>query len=259
MSTRVKNKEEFILRLKRGLGHPYQEIEITDEQWDDIINDALLFYGENIDGGQINKALALEYSGELELDLNALFPAYDIYAVSHVIYPESIFSIFPSAYGLTNEDIQFLFSIGKMGPNNTQLGDYSLTMQNLSVIDKVLRPKVSWRYNFNTQILYMDSVVRERTHDTNLLIIASCMVDYEGTSTGNIWSNKWLKEYTMALAMIQWGTNLGVKFSGFQIPGGGTIEAQSMVDKGEAEKQRLEEYVFEQLSFTPDFFQIHMH
>ena len=257
-SSRATNKDQFILKLQRKLGHPYQQIEITPDQWDDIINDALMFYTENIDGGQINKAYSFSYDGSLELDLKTIIPNVDIYSVNNVIYPESIFSIFPSAYGLTNEDIQFLFSIGKMGPNNAQLGDYTLTMQNLSVIDKVLRPKVSWKYNFNNGILYIDSVVRERVTDQNLMLICSVLVDYEGTSTGNLWSNRWLTDYCLALAYIQWGSNLGIKFDGFSIPGGGTVQADKLLEKGEQEKQRLEEYAYEHLSWSPEFFQIYL-
>ncbi len=63
------NKEQFILKMQRALGHPYQKIEIHEDQWDDIVNDALMFYTENIEGGQVHKAYALSYNGELKTEL----------------------------------------------------------------------------------------------------------------------------------------------------------------------------------------------
>ncbi len=131
-------------------------------------------------------------------------------------------------------------------------------MQNLSVIDKVLRPKISWKFNFNTGILYIDGVIRERQTNQSLLLVCSTLVDFEGTTSGNLWSNKWLTDYCKALGYIQWGNNLGIKFDGFQIPGGGTIQAQALVDKGETEKIRLEEYALEHLSWSPEMFQVYM-
>ena len=63
------------------LGTSYQKIEIHEDQWDDIVNDALMFYTENIEGGQVHKAYALSYNGELKLNLKSLIPNVDIYSV----------------------------------------------------------------------------------------------------------------------------------------------------------------------------------
>jgi hypothetical protein len=50
----------------------------------------------------------------------------------------------------------------------------------------------------------------------------------------------WVRRYTIALAMIQIGTNLSM-YDGFTFPTGGTFNASYYIDKGEKDRERLED------------------
>ena len=53
-----------------------------------------------------------------------------------------------------------------------------------------------------------------------------------------VWNEPWLKSYTSALIKKQWGTNLK-KFSGIQLPGGVTLDGQSMYTEAMDEIRNL--------------------
>jgi hypothetical protein len=56
----------------------------------------------------------------------------------------------------------------------------------------------------------------------------------------DIYNDMWLKRYATALVKYQWGENLS-KFSGIQLPGGVTLDAQQIKQEAQEEIQRLEE------------------
>jgi hypothetical protein len=66
-----------------------------------------------------------------------------------------------------------------------------------------------------------------------------------------IFDSLWLKNYAAALARIQWGVNLG-KYEGVQLPGGGTPNAAGILEKGEADKEKLLIELDEKYTEPPD-------
>jgi len=256
---RPRSKQDFKDWLLRKLGHPYQQIEISPEQLDDVIFEALEFYSLNIYEGSKDKIYRVDLptaasQEPFELDLSVEIPNQTIYSISNIWQSSQFAGVIPSAYGVTQADIDFFFNIGRMVATSTDLVDYDLTFQHLSAIQKVLNTKIDWDYNFNDSKLSIHSGIQ----DTMIFIVATVLVDYEGISNGRVWTNKFLQDYTVALAKLQWGMNLGPKYSGFNIPGGGTIEAQQMVQEAEDKKLQLEEMAYENLGFDPSAFGIHM-
>jgi hypothetical protein len=55
-----------------------------------------------------------------------------------------------------------------------------------------------------------------------------------------VWSESWLKHYTTALFKKQWGQNLS-KFSNMLLPGGVSIDGQSILDQANSEINDLEQ------------------
>ena len=80
---RPTNKQELISFIKRKLGYPYVAIEISPEQFDDVLDQSLLWYTQNIDEGQINKFYSLDISsGASNYDLTTLVPnIYTVYKI----------------------------------------------------------------------------------------------------------------------------------------------------------------------------------
>ena len=56
----------------------------------------------------------------------------------------------------------------------------------------------------------------------------------------DIWLDRWLRDYSVALAKIQWGSNL-IKYNGVQLPGGVTLNGETILAEGKEEKAKAEE------------------
>jgi hypothetical protein len=60
------------------------------------------------------------------------------------------------------------------------------------------------------------------------------------TTYTDVYNDLYLKKYLTALIKRQWGANM-MKFEGFQLPGGITMNGRQMFDDAIEELQRLEE------------------
>ena len=71
-------------------------------------------------------------------------------------------------------------------------------------------------------------------------IIVECYRKLDPTDMTDIFNDMWLKRYCTALVKYQWGENLS-KFSGIALPGGVTLDADTMKTEAREEIIRLEE------------------
>ena len=62
-----------------------------------------------------------------------------------------------------------------------------------------------------------------------------------------VYNNDWLKEYCVALFMIQWGVNLS-KYDGVPLVGGAVLNGSTILENGKTEKERLLEELTEKYS-----------
>jgi hypothetical protein len=56
----------------------------------------------------------------------------------------------------------------------------------------------------------------------------------------SIFHERFILDYSSALVKMQWGENIK-KFGNIQLPGGLTMEGQTLYDEGKADKDKLEE------------------
>jgi hypothetical protein len=72
------------------------------------------------------------------------------------------------------------------------------------------------------------------------------------TEFSKVWNEQWLKKYVTALFKKQWATNLK-KFSGLQLPGGVTLDGNSLYNEAVQEILALEDDI-QNKSAPLDFF-----
>jgi hypothetical protein len=73
-------------------------------------------------------------------------------------------------------------------------------------------------------------------------IVIECYQIVDPSAYAQIYNDLFLKKYLTALIKRQWGANM-MKFEGFQLPGGITMNGRQMFDDAIEELQRLEEEV----------------
>ena len=122
---------------------------------------------------------------------------------------------------------------------STSLIYYTQVMQHLALLDHQLNRDVQYDFNRLQGRLYL------RVDWNNDLvagdyIIIECYRALDPSNFSRVYNEPWLKHYTTSLFKKQWATNLK-KFQGIQLPGGVTLDGQSMYQEAVEEINRLEE------------------
>lgn len=228
-TTRAEFKE-FCLR---ALGKPVIEINVDDDQVDDRVDQSLRFYYDyHFDGTE------KVYYKHL-VDANTVANMYidlpeNIIGVVKMFPMDSISTssgdIFNIRYQIALNDLYTL--------TNVALIDYYMTMEHLSMVQEVLVGKPQIRYNRHRNRLHIDETKGDLVQGKYILVEAYEIVD--PATYSDVWSDRWLQNYTTQQIKRQWGTNL-TKFEGLQLPGGVTFNGIKIYDDADAEIKRLEE------------------
>jgi ethanolamine ammonia-lyase large subunit len=181
---------------------------------------------------------------------NGWIPIPDlVYGVSRVLPlyqgTSSSRSIFDLQYQLRLNDLYDLSS--------TSLIYYTTVMSHLATLDLILNGKPIYRFNRLMDKLYVDidwkSINKVNVGD---YFIVEAYRALDPTEFSKVWNEPWLKKYVTALFKKQWATNLK-KFSGLQLPGGVTLDGNSLYNEAVQEIIALEDDI-QNKSAPLDFF-----
>lgn len=171
-------------------------------------------------------------AGETELKYIALPDL--VYGVSRMLPfagTQTSKSMFDLQYQLRLNDLYDLTS--------TSIIYYKQVMSHLSLLDLELNGRPQFRFNRMQSRLYPD-INWEADIEPGDFVVLECYRALDPSQFSRVWSETWLKQYTTALFKRQWGTNLK-KFNGVQLPGGVTIDGQSMYNEAVQEIKELED------------------
>lgn len=238
-------RQEFKDRLLRSLGHPYLEINVTDEQLEDRVDDALNFFWDyHYDGlekvyykHQIN---ATDIANKYIVLPENIIGAVNLFTIGESLSSASMFSI---RYQIALNDLYTL--------TNPSMLPYFSALQHLSLIEQILIGQKPIRYNRHRNRLHIDMDWSVMNAGDYLLVEAYEVIDPE--TYEDVWKDRWLFQYTTALVRRQWGQNLFSKYSGPALVGGITFNGREMRDEAQVEIDRLEQEMIHDLSFPATF------
>jgi hypothetical protein len=218
----------------RELGAPVLEINVDEDQLEDRIDEAVEYF--RIYHHEGTEKIYLKYQvTQTDID-NKYIPIPDlVYGVTRVLpivaATSSSNSIFDLQYQLRLNDLYDLTS--------TSVIYYETVMNHLALLDLVLNGHPLYRFNRLQNRLHLDiNWMEDITVGQYILVEAYRALD--PTTFARMWGEPWLKHYTTALFKKQWGTNLK-KFQGLQLPGGVTIDGDSIYKEGKEEQDALEQ------------------
>jgi hypothetical protein len=228
-TTRAEFKE-FCLR---ALGKPVIEINVDDDQVDDRVDQSLRFYYDyHFDGTEkvyYKHLVDANTVANMYIDLpENIIGAVKMFPMDSI--STSSGDIFNIRYQIALNDLYTL--------TNVALIDYYMTMEHLAMVQEVLVGKPQIRYNRHRNRLHIDETKGDLVQGKYILIEAYEIVD--PATYSDVWSDRWLQNYTTQQIKRQWGTNL-TKFEGLQLPGGVTFNGIKIYDDADAEIKRLEE------------------
>ena len=259
------SKSTFASYCKRALGFGVIDINVSDDQIDDRIDEALQYFAQyHYDG--VEKMYLKHKITQDTIDrcrTNATTSATDKVDSSvsasfeegknFIPVPDSIVSItqiFPFSNAQTNSmfDIRYQLRLNDLYDfSSTSIIHYQMTMQQLDLLEHVLVGEVPIRFNQHQNRLYLDMDWEQMEADE--FIIIECYRKIDPASYSDIFDDIYLKRYATALIKRQWGANLS-KFKGVQLLGGVEMDGETIYSQAQEELDKLEEQI--QLSFeTP--------
>jgi hypothetical protein len=249
----------------RALGFGVIDINVSDDQVDDRIDEAIQYFSHyHYDGVEkmylkyaitqddIDRARSNDTTTATDTIDSSVTVSFEE-GKNYIPMPSSIVSvlqIFPFDDSSTNNmfDIRYQLRLNDLYDfSSTSIVHYEMTMQQLDHLSHILTGEVPIRFNEHQNRLYLDMDWESVTVGEYLII--ECYRKIDPASYTDMFDDIHLKRYTTALIKQQWGANLS-KFGGVAMLGGVTMNGETIYSQAIEEIQRLEEQI--QLSFeTP--------
>lgn len=226
-------RDDFKEYCLRKLGKPVIEINIDDDQIEDRIDEALRYYWDyHFDGTDkiyykhqvTNQDKSNKYITVPENIIGAVrvFPVAD-----PMVRSDDLFNI---RYQIALNDLYTLSSVSMV--------PYYMVMEHLALISEMLVGQQPIRFNRHKNRVYIDMDWNNINTGEFLLIEAYEVVD--PTEWSQVWSDRWLQNYTTAKLKYQWGSHL-TKFTGVSMPGGVQFNGERILSDAEAEIAKIEQ------------------
>ena len=225
----IYNRKDFTDYCLRKLGAPVIEINVSPQQIDDRIDEAIQYWHD------------YHFDGSNLIYLKHQVTAEDV-ANGYIEVPENlvgIVRIIDTTYlGFTGSPLDFGFQFiasQLLNISNLKMSEYYMSRQHLSLIREVLIGRPSIRYNRHQNRVYVDdsSFVEGKIY---------VFEAWDPTITDEMWDDRWLKKYAPALIGIQWGKNI-TKFQNVQLMSGMMFNGDQILQMYKDEAAALEEEV----------------
>ena len=259
-------KATFKSYCLRALGFGVIDINVSDDQADDRIDEALQYFAQYHYDGIEKMYLKYQVTADdiTRAASNTTTTATDTVDSSvtasfgegngYIPMPSSVVSvlnIFPFDDQATNNmfDIRYQLRLNDLYDfSSTSIIHYQMTMQQLDFLSHILVGEKPIRFNQHQNRLYLDMDFANDI-DVGEFLIIECYRKIDPATYTDIFDDIYLKRYATALIKRQWGANLS-KFQGVQLLGGVEMNGEAIYSQAQEELQKLEEDI--QLAFeTP--------
>ena len=257
------SRDGLIDYAKRQLGFPVLEINVADEQFSDLLDDAVQVYQErhydgimrmylkyeitqdDVDRGRARgggsslgittttttSTVGLSTTFDIEENQNYIQMPPSVIGVNQIfkIRSDTVYDgLFNIRYQLFLND---LYAFGSI-----DLLQYSMVQTYLEDITFLLNPDMRFRFNIRQDRLYIDG-------DFNVInagdyFVIDCFRILDPNDFTRVYNDPFLKRYFTALCKKQWGQNL-IKFQGVQLPGGIQLNGRQIYDDGVKELDEI--------------------
>ena len=260
------SKATFKSYCKRALGFGVIDINVSDDQVDDRVDEALQYFSQyHYDGVekmylkyQITEADITRARGNttttstdsVDSSVTGSFKEGN----NFIPMPSSVVSVvqifnFDEAQTNSMFDIRYQLRLNDLYDfSSTSIIHYQMTMQQLDFLSHILVGEKPLRFNQHQNRLYIDMDFSNDI-DVGEFLIIECYRKIDPATYTDIFDDIYLKRYATALIKRQWGANLS-KFKGVQILGGVEMDGEGIYSQAQEEINKLEEEI--QLAFeTP--------
>ena len=232
------SKSTFKSYCLRALGDGVIDINVSDDQADDRIDEALQYFAQyHYDGiekmylkhlitsDEVTRARSDDSSTATD-PVDSTITATWKEGKNWIPLPNAVVSVlrvFPftdTGGGSNMFDVKYQLRLNDLYDlSSTSVIQYQMAMDNLDLIEHILVGETPIRFNQHQNRLYVDmDWENDVTADQDFMII-ECYRKLDPTTYTDIFDDIFLKRYATSLIKRQWGANLS-KFSGIQMLGG---------------------------------------
>ena len=243
----------------RNLGKGAVDINVTDDQADDRLDEALQYFSHYYYDGIEKMYLKYKITADdiTRGAANITTTATDVADTSitasfeegknFIPMPDSVVSvlkIFSFDNAATNNmfDIRYQLRLNDLYDfSSTSIIHYEMTMQHLDYLSHLLVGESPIRFYEHQRRLYIDMDWSNDIKENDYLII-ECYRKLDPATYTDLFNDMHLKRYATALIKKQWGQNLS-KFNEVQMLGGVTMNGEQIYTQAQEEIVRLEEQI----------------
>lgn len=231
------NREEFkqycLRRLGGGVGGVGLIVNVSDDQLEDRVDDALQYYRDYHYNGSERMYLAHQVTDTdktnkyLTLD-DKYFGVVRVFEMSSALGSQHLFSL---TYQFAQSDFLSSALSGSMVP-------YWMAMTHIELVQQILIGRQPIRFNEHSNRLYID-MDWDKVH-TGDYVVVECFEALDPDVHTEIWRDRWLLRYATALVKRQYGENLS-KYGGLKGPDGVSFNYERILEEAHDEIEMLED------------------
>lgn len=236
------SRQEFKDYILRRLGNPVTKINVSTDQIEDRIDDAISYWRDYHLDATERVFLSHEISAA-DITNKFITVPVNIIEVMRILDPGMTFA--GSAF--FNVKYQFMkHEVFNLAANQT-IVPYYVAMRHIDSMNDLLGDKIHFDFNRHSNKCRIHTNWNAISVGTFFVLEAQAIL---GDDVTELWGDRWLLRYATALTKRQWGENMK-KFNEVQLLGGVTFNGQQIYDEAVEEITTLETDMIEKYSFPP--------
>ena len=241
----ITTRQGLIDYCLRRLGSPVTEINVDDEQISDRIDDAIEFFQEyHFDG--VEKVFLKHEIKQVDINNEYLTVEDAVISVLRVL-PIPNFNAFQT--GFFNEEYQLRLNDLENFQSSTMI-NWAMSQSNFSLVEHLFSVQPTLLFNRKQNKIYLETDWSNK-FDVGTILIIEAYRSLDPTTYTEVYNDMFLKKYATALIKQQWGSNLK-KFTGVTLPGGITLDGQTIFSEATEEITKIEEEMNMKFELPPD-------
>lgn len=249
----ITSRSQFKDYCLRRLGFPVIDINVDDDQVEDRIDDAIQYFiDRHADGTQ--KVYYIKSVTQQDIDNRYINMDPSVVQDSsnnslEITGVTRIFPLYDSQASINMFDLRYQLRLNELYDfTSASYINYTLTQQHLRSLELMFTGEVPIRFNRHMRKLFIDWNWGTGECPVGTVVVAECYATINPDVYGDMWNDRWLKEYATALIKRAWGANLK-KFADIQLPGGVKLNGDKIFDEASEEIRGLEERM--EIEFGP--------
>ena len=232
-----RTRNDLIQYCLRQLGSDVIEVNVSPDQIEDCVDDAIQMYQDFHSDGTLRTYLTYQLTQQ-DLD-NGYIPLDE--SINYVSRLFPIGSGFSGSQGMFS--VKYQWMLNDATTMHSMMGSYSYYeqfQQYMSMLDMQLNGTPQVQFSRRQNRLYIWGDLKDGDLLVGDYVVAEVFQSIAPNSATSIYNDRFIKSYTTALIKRVWGSNLS-KFEGVQLPGGVTLNGRLIYEDAVTELGELKE------------------